>query len=141
MFESVIGIAVIMGAAGVVLAESAVQAGLRMARAVRVYKAEKTILVPTDKDVISAAILRALDGGATTPENFSKGLIAQGVYVIYNREDADGKRNTGPVVGAKFGIQGIPNKYAGGSLGWPWAKIKDRLHYNNGNPPPAPPAA
>jgi|GEM_PF-2873232 len=135
MFESIVGISLIMGAAGVVLAESAVQAGLRMAKAVRTYKAEKTILVPTDRDTITAAIERALDGGATTPEIFARTLAAQGIYTIYNREDKDGKRNVGDVVGAKFGIQGIKERYTGGSIGWPWKRIQSQLHYNNGNPP------
>lgn len=136
MFEGhLLGAAVILGTAGVVLAESVLQAGLRMARAVRTYKAEKTILIPTDKDKISAAIGRALEGGATTPEIFARSLAAQGIYTIYNREDENGKRNVGPVVGVKFGIQGIKDRYTGGSLGWPWARIKDRLHYNDGNPP------
>lgn len=134
MFE-LIGVSAILGATGIILAENAVQAGLRIARAVRVYRAEKTILVPTDKDKISAAIERAIEGGAATPEIFARSLAAQGVYVIYNREDANGKRNIGPIVGAKFGIQGIKEKYTGGALNWPWAKIKDRINYNNGNSP------
>lgn len=132
MYE-IIGIAAILGIAGTIIAESFLQSGIRMAKAVRVYKAEKEILTPTDKDLISAAIKRTLDGGASTPESFARGLAAQGIYVIYNREDENGKRHVGPVVGAKFGIQGIPMRHTGGSLGWPWARIKDQINRNNGN--------
>lgn len=79
-----------------------------------------------DVSHISASCARVLDGGAPSPTSYARAL-----YHIYGVQ-AYYKQGQHGIVGISYSRVGVPGKYAGTAVGYPWGRVAERLAGNAG---------